>query len=48
MSAMEWYCSVVPLVFTYKLPELRVSFVLWDLLRSFEVMRSLTLVGPPS
>ena len=48
LSTLNGYCSVFPSLFTYKLPELQVGFVLWDLIRSFEVTRSLTLVGPPS
>ena len=38
----------LPFSFPYKLPELWVSFVLWNLIRSFEVMRSLMFIGPPS
>ena len=44
LSALKGYWSVFPSLFTYKLPEFRVGFVLWDLIRSFEV----TLVGSPS
>ena len=44
LSALKWYWSVFSSLFMYKLLEFRVVFVLWDLIRSFEV----TLVGPPS
>ena len=48
VSALKGYRSTLPSVFKYKIPELQDRFVLRDLIRSFEVERSLKPVGPPS
>ena len=48
LSTLKGFHSFFPSVFEYELPVLQVGSVFWDLLRSFEVMRFLLLVGPPS
>ena len=48
VSAVKCYRSTLASVFKYKLPELRDSFVLNDLIRSFETERPLHPVSPPS
>ena len=46
LSALKGYHSVFLSLFTFKLPELRVTFVFWDLIRSFGVTRLHSLVLP--
>ena len=48
VSAVKGYRSTLTSVFKYRLPELQDSFVLCYLIRSFELERLHSPVGPPS
>ena len=48
VSMVKCYHSTLASVVKYKFPELRDSFALHDLIRSFEIKRPLRPVGRPS
>ena len=48
MAAIKGYRSTLVSIFKFRLPELLNSFILRDLIRSFEIKRPYRLVGPPS
>ena len=48
VSAIKGYCSTLVSIFKFRLPELLDSFVLRDLIHSFEIESPRRPVGPPS